>query len=661
MITKDAFLKIALEQKGNYFDNSDKHVRNIQTTVDYLLEEGRCDYKILIPGEPQDRELRAAEELHALFSEATGVTLPIVTDNELTYDHNGKYLSIGHTKLAKKAGLACDYETLTQQGYYIKSFKNGILFVGHTDFGALYAVYDFLEDILHYDYFTPGVYAIDKNVKDIPLKHYDVKEVPDIGAFSRNYGTLCSNEYTNVLDRFRMSEREETLLTVDGLGTVHNMMLFLKPEEYKDKHPKWYTEKTQDKYWAALKFEECFCFTAHGDEEEYKLLVEGVAGKVKSEMKSGAKGEVMCFGQGDGSPACACPACAALKEKYGSDTAACIKFLGDVLDDVYAWFKTDDGKPYTRNFRFVILAYLAYEFAPVTYHEDTKTFTINGDLPVHEKLGFFMAPIKYDYGAPSTSSQNVPYYRNILSWAAATNLSAFYTYDFNTRYFFVPNETLENKQELYRLMAGLNCMFLYDQGQWVNHGIPPAFSQVKIYVSTKLRWNVNYDVEELIERFFKGAYGPAYETIKALYWDFRKFWKKTRERAELNQVNPRHVNYCGALIGEQDIWEASFPMLEEWLQRYDKVLEEAEEARKESSARYATLRRDIVAERVSVIYLLLLRYSNRYSVEKLQDLRLQFKESCELLRMHLIKEGNEGWDGRHNELKDIYKDWGLEE
>ena len=130
MISKDEFLKIALEQKGNYFDNSERHVRLIESTNGYFLFNGKTEYSILLPSAPTDREKLAAEELRDLFEEATSVRLSIVTEgvDALT---DRKYFAIGHTELALKAGVKTSQEELEAQGYFIKNdCQNNVLLVG---------------------------------------------------------------------------------------------------------------------------------------------------------------------------------------------------------------------------------------------------------------------------------------------------------------------------------------------------------------------------------------------------------------------------------------------------------------------------------------------------------------------------------------------------
>ncbi|MBO4262928.1 MAG: DUF4838 domain-containing protein [Clostridia bacterium] len=646
MMTKQEFLDVAIRQDGNYFDNSENHVRLVSLKNDMLLRNGKTEYKILLPEKPTERENFAAEELKSFFFEATGIALGVVSDERA--DLKEKYISLGKTLLFDRSDAICPTEKYAPQGYIIKTYDKNLILCGAEDYGTLYAVYDLLSDILGYDYLNPGTYSLNKNVSDIPLKHYDISEIPDIAVFQKNYGSFSKvKNAAHALQRLRMTEREETIMKIRGTVSVHNMMTFLPPETHYEKHPLWYSEYKQNGK------AENLCLTAHGNKEEYAAMVKEVAEVIKSEFRAGSKGTVAFFGQSDGAPACDCEVCKANKQKYGEDTGSCILFLSDVLDDIYSWFKTEDGKKYERDFYIAILAYLAFEFAPIKFDEATKKFKVAEGLRIHDKLGFISAPIKYDYGALSTAEKNVPYYRNILAWGATMNKSLFYTYDFNTRYYFCPVETLVSKQELYRLMAGLKCIFLYDMGQWMNEGLATGFSMMKLYVSDKLRWNVNIDVDECVRKYFKGVYGELYEDMYSLYRSFRDYWVKVRGKTDRGECNPRHVNYSGALIGEHELWD--YDVLAEWRARYDEILKKAE--RFKDKENYELLYRNIILERVSVTYILLLNYSNRFSTEELHFMRMQFKEDCELNGLTYLKEGYENWDGRHRLVQEVLDDW----
>ena len=64
--------------------------------TDYVLaKDGKTDYSIVIGTDADKHEKFAAEELQNLFKEATGATMPIKTEDQVSYSEDAKVISIG--------------------------------------------------------------------------------------------------------------------------------------------------------------------------------------------------------------------------------------------------------------------------------------------------------------------------------------------------------------------------------------------------------------------------------------------------------------------------------------------------------------------------------------------------------------------------------------
>ena len=315
-------------------------------TGDYILKDSETDYKLVLPADADRTVMLAAEEFTAFFNEATDAYIEKVTDSEAVYNADAHYISIGNTSCARQAGVIADKSELGEQGYIIKTVGKSLFMTGATEYGTLYSVYGFFETEFGYDYYAPDIYALDRGVKNVPLREYDVKSVPDIESFAPNYGSLMSA--TNVTARYRMTSRGVTAMAINGTTSVHTELLILPIENYGEAHPKWYTDwkETTPNY----QYEENLCLTAHGDAAEYAALVDAFCGQIYEEFAEGSTGKFLIFGQMDGAPACECAKCSELANKYGAKSAVAILFLNDVLDKVYQWFDTDEGRPYKRDF-----------------------------------------------------------------------------------------------------------------------------------------------------------------------------------------------------------------------------------------------------------------------------------------------------------------------
>lgn len=607
----------------------------VKVTGNFIVENARSDYKILVPANAQKKENIAAEELQSFFEEATDVRLDIVKDTGVSYSDSAKYFSIGETTIAKELNIVATDIELGQQGFIQKTVGNSMVFLGSTQYGTLYSVYDYLEEEFHYNYFNANAYYIDKQVKNVPLRAYDETEKPDIGSLAPNYGAMAVGDEANVHDRYRMTSREFTAMKINGATSVHNMLLILPIESYGEEHPDWYTNWTEDPNYP---YEENLCLTAHGNAEEYAKLVDAFCAQIYEEFLAGSTGKLLIFGQMDGAPACECDTCKANTKKYGAESSSAILFLNDVLDKVYAWFETEEGKPYKRDFYINILAYQTYENAPVTYHKETDSFTVNEGLKIHNKIGYVMAPIKYDFGMPSTDTKNAPMYLNMRAWSSIGNSCMYYTYDFHTRFTIPPYESMTAKQELYKLMKEANCLHLYDQGQWLNPGLATGWSLLKIYVASKLRWNVDLDVNQLIYDYFYGVYGPAGEIMYNMYWSYRTYWTEIREKAKKGEdgIQDKWVNYISGYFVQKEVWD--YPLLTGWLEQYEQAFALIEPLKKSNPSQYKGLERNLCAERVSTLYLLLYLYNDRYTKLEQEELISMLEYDSNLTKISLLSE-----------------------
>ncbi len=216
--------------------------QTFETKDTYLIEKGRSDYAILLSDTPTVKEVTAKDELVLFFKEATGITLPVKTDSQITYTSDSKFISIGKTALALNKGVNPTFADVNENGFVIKTIDNSIFLAGFSEFGTLYAVYEFLYYEFDYDFYTEGCYELTKVKDDVKTKVYDIKSVPDINTMQSNYGYTINDEQTS--NRYRMMKRNEIFLYVNGVGSVHNSIHILSPSDSK------YADKNDEPYYS---------------------------------------------------------------------------------------------------------------------------------------------------------------------------------------------------------------------------------------------------------------------------------------------------------------------------------------------------------------------------------------------------------------------------
>ena len=108
----------------------------------YLVNNGETEYKIVIPAETGSLLQLASSDLNRFVAEATGVSIPVVKDSEVTGE--GKFISIGKTTLLQDTNISYSYDELGRDGYKIITEGDDLYLIGGEDYGSLYATYELL-------------------------------------------------------------------------------------------------------------------------------------------------------------------------------------------------------------------------------------------------------------------------------------------------------------------------------------------------------------------------------------------------------------------------------------------------------------------------------------------------------------------------------------
>ena len=215
------------------------HQRYVGATSYKLLNGGATEYKILVDADQRSKYVEAINELQAIFLQATGVQLEVVTEG--SYSANAKYISLGDTDALEGSGFAVDRKTIGTQGYQIKTVGQSIFICGESR-GVLYGVYDLLNTLVEFETYTTTISYMQTGVKEIALPDFDIKEVPDIEYRIPVTGAQLGSKTT--AHRQRMQLKEEVIV---GEGNAHNILKYIIPiDEHEKTHSDWFSgDKTQ--------------------------------------------------------------------------------------------------------------------------------------------------------------------------------------------------------------------------------------------------------------------------------------------------------------------------------------------------------------------------------------------------------------------------------
>ncbi len=476
-------------------DNSGLSDIVLEETGNNIVKENATQYSIVIPADASATLSAAASEMKTFLKESTGVSMNVLTDENVS--DTAKVISLGDTKFAKANALSTTYEEVEEEGYKIVTKDDDLYILGNSDHGVLYGVYGYLEITLNYDFFYTDVYTIDE-VETLPLYNYNVIKKPEFNRRSYTYGFQRYDRLTSY--RMRVRNPDEFIMTVKG-SRNHNSLDILTPEEYGESgtveaHPEWFSTCGYQ-----------LCFTARGDETSFNRMVEVVTQIMFDEMQmeSNKEKDILSMCLEDRKTWCNCTACTTMINEigYGAHSATIVNFLNKVCVGLEEKLRgVEDARADT--FTLYTFAYFKAEAAPVKVEAD-GTITYHESMKMNKHFTVYYAPISHEYATTPIRGSGAG--ETMRYWKALSDKMYFWGYNSNFYDWFAAYDSFNTIQDMYRYAKEMNVEYLYIQNKQLNAKSDTGFSLLYAYLQSKLSWNVEEDMDALIEKFHKAMYG----------------------------------------------------------------------------------------------------------------------------------------------------------
>lgn len=581
-------------------DPADKHPDLMVTVPSYealdtkLVKDGKTDYAIIVSNNASSTTYTAANELNTFMQLATGASFPIIKDDEAEWSTTEKYISIGDNQISRKAGIALPASN--DNGFIVRTFGNSIFLMGKRDIGNVFAVYELLARTLNYTFYAADeiVYA---KTTELACPNFDIFRQPDFEYMSSPMG------YVSALVSTRYKFSSASFMYPHGGAQWHNSFDYIPYETYGENHPGWFATDLKN-----------ICYTARGNEEEYNLLIETVVEKMKSVITLFPDGNTLTFTHEDVGTWCTCSACSALRQKYGTNSASVIMFMNDVVSKVEAW--REDTYPERDNIRYIFFAYTATIEAPVKV-ENGKIVPIDDKVKPIDKIGVMYAPISSDFIHGKSEPQNSSQLQQMKEWHALVGENIYYwfyqTYFYN---YFLFYNNFDSMQDNYRTALECGGVWMYDQSQW-NNAISSGFQILKAYLESNLLWDVDADVSQLTDEFFKYYFKAAADDMRELFDSIRLNYLWMSETLGVS-------GWIGTRINTTEYFKLN--TLLEWQNIIEKAYSSIEYLKESDNELYQKLYDRICLESLKVRYLIIDLYGQQVYLEsELLDKKLNLK------------------------------------
>lgn len=598
---------------------------------EYIVKNSASDYEVLYPANALPLEMLAVNEFVAFFKEATQIALRVVSDDKMEED--GKYISIGYTKLLSDAGYTYSTEELKTDGFKIKTLNDDVLIFGASDYGSLYGAYETLGYLFDFEYFYNDCYSLNKGVTNLSLYDFDVVEVPDIEYRATGYGSLSNNNMDCY--RLRMRPYPDFFIPINGI-VFHNSLSYVQS-----------SPDYNAAYWLATSGDQ-LCYTAGGNEEELEKMLNASFATLKEHLIKMPDRKVVTFTIEDNPNFCACGACQDIISQYnGANSSVVIMFLNKLNAKVRAWFQEDEGKPYARDLDIVFFAYNATTEAPVVFNEQTQKYEgING-LKLDEGISVMYAPIAADFTGSLKEGINVQYYKTAQQWSDITRNMYLWIYSTNFVYYLAPYDSFDGIADNYATAKEVKTRWIFDQAQWNEYGFSTGWSNLKSYLNAKLAWDADADIDELINDFFKTYFGPAEADMKEIFAQFRVLSEYNKENQALGGLRSIYQD-----VMQEKFWPKN--LLAEWISLYDKALAKIEPLKESNPVVYRRYYKHIAGERLSVYYLFVSLYTYNTDETVIKSYQRQFKADAEAFGVTLFSENS-----LSASIDALFKQWGF--
>jgi len=569
---------------------------SIKDTNIVLAQNGQSDYTVVVPLQATPAEEYAADLLVEQFSIATGVILTVHEDNGQALDENKKVISVGRTSVLQDSGLTVSESDLTCDGYKLKRYGNTVVLCGAADSGTIFSVIDFL----HYQFGYEVYAAYEIYIEDTELsyvKDYDFSGVPDFWGRETDGYLMKYPEAALGMKMRTLHMKQESWgkgSSEDWIGghceSWKNILPESKynnpdlPETY---HPEWYSVRQ-------------ICLT---NEE---LIAEFIK-NVKELVLANPNARVINLSEEDhGAIATCCKTCEDEANRYGL-SGHVIRFCNKIITAIESWL---DEEGIDREFEYTTFAYSSGTWTPpVEYSEKEKTYVLKDEsCRPHEKLYIRLAPLwlfcyQHSFNDP-TCKLNVEFKTKVDGWLAVTN--HFYVWDYAGDYsaylpFYNIFGTLQENMRWYKELGVTNIFRQDTTGEAFN-----SFSQLRAYLTAKLMWDVDTDVDAATKNFFTNFYKSGADYMYQYYTLMRSHCMMM----DAQSPNGQHiVNY---FMLDPTQWPIS--VLEKALSLIEKAAETYESMKTTNPDQYDKMYVRVLQESVCVRFMILENYASYYNI-----------------------------------------------
>lgn len=568
------------------------------------------NYILVVPQKSTDIDRYAAEELKKYLSAALNINADIVEEEPTI--KNGIF--IGKTKQTMEA-YSDEYYRLNQDEFIIKSCKNALFIFGknniYSQSATLYGIYELLERFFGCKFLSFDEEIIPESDKVCITE--DLIGRPDFIIRQPLFAsTRVHPEFTakmRIKDCYCPKTPGGTIYPMWAGPQGHNFFSLIPPDKYKDEHSEWFDLDNHE-----------LCFSQED-------LTDEIVEILKKQIIENPYAKFFAVSQNDTVKPCQCARCQENYQKY-SVSGTMMRFINRIAEKIDAFVQ--------ENYigREVYIVTFAYYFSikpPVKKIAD-EFQPIDQSCVPHKNVFIFFTTIDFCFYHGLTDERcewNKEFKDIFYGWKylVGGNRMMVWNYAANYAHYLYPFYNFNEISNNLRFFKENGIKYLLDHGPCEAEFV--EFAELRTYVTSKLLWNTNLNIDQLIQEFVENYYKVASsEVLEYLQLLKNRF-------AEIDGEKGYHLRLYH--LPESMFDKENFPIefLNKLFDCFSRGFGKIDTLKNEQER--DTLKKRLTRIRVSTKYLLLMNYE-KYGIGGKEQFETEFLEDCNFCGITHFKE-----------------------
>jgi len=477
-----------------------------------LAKDQHTSYVIALAADAIPAEKTAAQQLQHYLQEVTGAIFPILPAESVQAE--APQILVGQSERVKVLLPQQDWKSLGEDGIVIKTVGNKLILAGGRPRGTLYAVFQFLEESVGCHWWTPKESTI-PHKSTLVVSPQNVTYVPPFNY--REYFTAYVQTDPVFATLVRQNGDSQKQTSEWGghhqmLGSVHTFSKLLPPEKYFKEHPEWYSDPANG-------HKPCTATSKMPQAQHTQIslsnpeVVEELTKQALLWIKQNPDAGYISISQNDSGNFCQTPESIKLYKQEGSWSGPLLHFVNQVAEKIHQQYP---------NFLVETLAYSRSIKPPKTIRPAPNVI-------------IRLASLHADAGHPMNSEWNQETRDNLLQWSKISNQLFVWNYVTNFYGYMLPHPNWGNLATDLRFFAANKVTGIFLEGTHrTNNGVGD-FTQLRVWLMSKLMWNPQLNQSQLTDEFLQGYYGAAAPYLRG-YLDLveQAFVKSNRKLGAFN-------------------------------------------------------------------------------------------------------------------------------